>query len=289
MQPATAQVRNTTEEVTPDRQQKSPRAITVHVASGHLFTGEIDSRTDRSQLWLRWQRGSAVLRRPIRWDRVVRARVAGEDLSGEELRQIVAAVKADAFPGSETGAVKQRRVIGGSAGPPRPAPAADITPGEPRGRPRVRSLAMDAMLANWDADVEVDGLLLHVYPLDAEGVLVPVRGRLEIDLWGHRLGVVKHPRTFRGLGRWTRTVRFEDFGPAKAVYRLPFQGLHPEFDLELAPHGAVHARLSVPGHGTFEASEGMVRIRPYSAVRDQLQHATGRRFFPLERTGDGRR
>jgi hypothetical protein len=45
----------------------------------------------------------------------------------------------------------------------------------------------------------------------------------------------------------------------------------------------------VPGQGTFETTESLLRIRPYSAVRDQLQLSTGRRFFPRERTGDGRR
>ena len=47
--------------------------------------------------------------------------------------------------------------------------------------------------------------------------------------------------------------------------------------------------LTVKGPDGFEASADMVRIRPYSAVRDHLQQATGHRFFHHEHTGDGRR
>jgi hypothetical protein len=91
------------------------------------------------------------------------------------------------------------------------------------------------------------------------------------------------------LGHWERPVDPGDFGPGGAVYRLPFQEVHPELDTSMAPRGAVHARLSVPGQGTFEATSSMVRIRPYSAIRDALQRETGFRFFPQEWTQDGRR
>ena len=45
----------------------------------------------------------------------------------------------------------------------------------------------------------------------------------------------------------------------------------------------------MPGQGVFAATESTVRIRPYSAVRDALERATGNRFLPQEKTGDGRR
>jgi hypothetical protein len=44
----------------------------------------------------------------------------------------------------------------------------------------------------------------------------------------------------------------------------------------------VHVRLNVPGPGTFEATENLVRIRPYSLLRDAQQQLNGRRFFPTE-------
>ena len=149
----------------------------------------------------------------------------------------------------------------------------------------VRSLAVDAWVANWDDDVEVDGLVVQVIPQDDYGSMVPVRGVLEVNLLGERRGALKHRQSFVGLGRWTRRVRHDDFGPSGAVYRLPFQAVHPEFDLSKEPYGAVHVRLTVPGHGVFDATADMVRIRPYGTVRDHLQQATGERFFRTERTG----
>ena len=74
-----------------------------------------------------------------------------------------------------------------------------------------------------------------------------------------------------------------DFDPSGAVYRLAFQAVHPDFQFDLDPHGLVHARLSVPGDGAFEASQALVRIRAYSSVRDHVQQTTGSRFLPVER------
>ena len=273
----------------PAAAQNAQRRIAVQLASGRTFTAELDARTDGRQLYLRWQRGSAVMLRPIQWNRVVRVQVAGEDLSGEEFRELVKQWRRQVPVRPEEAATRNKSVIRSSPGPAESAPAAGAASYRRIETPRVRSLAIDAALANWDADVEMDGLLVHVYPLDATGAVVPARGTLEVELTGQRTGIVKRPQPFGRLGRWTRRVGLEDFGPQGAVVRLAFQGVHPEFDLNVAPHGAVHARLSVPGQGTFETTASTVRIRPYSVVRDELQHATGRRFFPQERTSTGRR
>jgi hypothetical protein len=80
-----------------------------------------------------------------------------------------------------------------------------------------------------------------------------------------------------------------------ASYRLRFYpGFHPEFEHWMAWRGAVHACLAVPGQGTFEATDDMAIIRPWSTVREHLQQVTrqgyfpGYRYFPNERTDDGR-
>lgn len=293
--------------------QRGESPITVEAASGRTFTGRLDARTNPAQLWVRSQRNSVALRRPIRWDRVVRVRVADQELSAEQFRRIIRQVKAESGAPEEAAAPARRIAIKGSARsggflsvtasprrkPPVPSEGHEDVP--LNARPPVRSLALEAAVANWDADVEVDGLLVRVYPLDDTGAVVPVRGMLQLDLKGQRTSVVNRRRPFSTLGRWARPVRPQDFalpsqghvpprcGWPGAVYRLPFQGVHPEFDLTVAPYGSLHARLSVPGQGTFETSQSTVRIRPYSAVRDQLQLWTGRRFFPEERTGRGRR
>ena len=73
------------------------------------------------------------------------------------------------------------------------------------------------------------------------------------------------------------------------VLKLPFQGTHPEFDREIDPFGVVHVRMTIAGHGVFEASSAMVRLRPYSSPRDNQQQLRGRRFFYQETTGRGDR
>lgn len=279
--------------------QEQEKSISVEVTSGRTFAGQLDAQTDAARLWLRSRQGSAVLLRPIEWDRVVQVNVAGADLSGEEFLRIVKAVRQEVAARKETTQPENTQpeskppeskiVIQGSA---RSGGFLSVT-GTPAGRPpqepRVRSLAVEAVVANWDADVEVDGLLVYVYPLDGTGAVVPTRGVLQFDLTGQRDQTYRRWRRFTTLGRWSRQVRVEDFGPSGAVYKLEFQGVHPEFDLSVAPRGALHARLSVPGQGTFDTTDAMVRIRPYSSVRDELQHSTGRRFLPEEHTGRGRR
>jgi len=79
-------------------------------------------------------------------------------------------------------------------------------------------------------------------------------------------------------------VRREQFTPNGAVVHLPYRAKDPELDTSIERQGLVHLRLSVPGHGTFEHSRDAVRIRSYSPVRDTHQRATGRRYFPGERT-----
>jgi hypothetical protein len=267
--------------------------VAVEVTSGRVFRGEIDSQTTKTQLRLRWSQGAIVVRRPIRWERVVRAEVGGETLSREELR-LLSVGQPEA---TGAGRAKIIRLHSDRSTPPAPSTSADAAEDRASAAkagiggqktPPVRSLAMAARVANWDGDVEVDGLVLEVRPQDAAGNVVPVRGTLEVNLLGWRVGTSASQQPVR-LGRWTRILRTSEFGPAGAVYRFPFQSVHPEFDVQWAPQAAVHARLSVPGEGVFEATESMVRIRPYSAVRDRLQRVSGQRFFRSERTGRGRR
>jgi hypothetical protein len=260
--------------------------VSVEVASGRIFTGEVDGRTNEQRLWMRSGSDSIVLLRPIQWDRVVAARAAGLELSGKQFRDLLVALQkklGQPVP-PETGTL----VIVGNA---RNGNSENRSPTTSETAPsgRVRSLAIEATIANWDSDVEVDGLLLHVYPLDADGRVVELSGTLQVDLVGRDIGAIERGRPFGRLGRWSKRVRPGDFGSRGAVYRLPFQSVHPEFDTRISPHGAVHTRLAVAGQGVFETTESDVRVRPASAVRDDLQLSTGRRFFQHERTGRGKR
>ena len=272
----------------PQDAQEQPlgQLIMVRLASGRTLTAKVDPRTDATQLWLQSERDGAVLRRPVDWQRVVRAEVAGEELSGEQLRGIVETIRRET-PVPETTAARATirltsDAIGDAAGVADDAwasPAA-VAPPAP---PRVRSLAIEALVANLDAERQVDGLIVRVYPLDDWGCIVPVRGTLAVTLAGWHSEATPRGQTQQTLGRWTRQLQQEDFGPLGARCELRFQGIHPERDVTIAPEGSIHARLSVPGQGTFEATQSTVRIRPYSAMRDKLQQATGSRVFWFER------
>jgi len=265
-------------------------AVTVRLAGDRSLHGQIDPRTDRFTLWLRNGLESGFILRPIDWGRVAGVELDGERFSGEEFREAVAAAITMMPPDrgvawGESGAPPPAEIVLGPSQRPSPPPAVLPVP-----RPvEVRSLAIDARLGNWDGDVEPDGLILDVLPLDAGGEVVPVHGTLDVHLLAEQVGIVQRPNPFERLGRWSRPVRPSDFAAGGASYRLPFQSADPERDLRWATHGAVHARLSVPASGVFAGTASMVRIRPYSAVRDRLEQTTGRRYFEVERTGLGNR
>lgn len=157
-------------------------------------------------------------------------------------------------------------------------------------RRAVRSLQIDCKVANWDADSEVDGLLVRVQPLDAWGQVVPVDGALDVQLvtetrlaTGGQL-MIRRDDPFRVSERWTVQLRAVDFSPTGIVAKLMFRRSHPERDLDLAPEGLVLARLRLPTAGTFDASDPNVVLRSGSRFRDDLQLYQGRRRHLLEPT-----
>ncbi len=281
---------------------------TVHLTSGRRFTAEIDARTNEHRLWLRFETAASMILRPIDWAHVDRAVVGAETMDGPTLRQ-----RAGEF---KTAAAEQ---------PVQPTPSSPSTPiengastgdgsqktnwrenevqreqlnlaemaGHGFGQallmvPPVRSVRADAYLANWDSDVENDGLIVHVMPISANGGVTAMDGSVEIEwLADHRLGSGE-THGFRRIGRWTRRVTLAQCGPSGVCFRLPIQAVHPEFDLDIAPRSVVNIRLVAPGHGVMETTVTDIRVRPYSAVRDALQLRTKRRFFPSERTGRGK-
>lgn len=258
-------------------------AVSVSVASGRTFVGRIDLQTDGDLLWLRMGDGPIVLRRPIEWDRVVRIHQGSRELSADDARRLAHA---------------EKRSVSKPLLPPPPVPARDWTTAKTwlaappsastssAAGPTVASLQIDAELGHWTPTVESSGIAVCIHPTSADGTLLPVDGTLAVDLIAQRplsQGIGSSDGLDR-IGRWTQTVRTSDFGPLGADYRFDFQANHPDFDYDLLAHAIVHARLIVPGQGTVEASQAMVRIRPYSSVRDRLQENTGSRFAPIEET-----
>ncbi len=262
---------------------EAAETVTIELIGGRNFTGLVDPRTSDEQLWLRFYKGKIVIRRPFAWDQLAGAEMKGEALSTQELRgRLVGdqAVTTEPVPAP---------VAESPQLPPSPEPQAEreITSRVPQPEPLgpVCSINFEASVANWDQDVENDGLLVYVYPLDCTGNLVPAAGTLEVELVGGGAGNPSLPETFPTLGRWVQVVTPQDLTPRGYAFRLPFQAIHPEFNLQVGPVGLAHARLAVPGMGVFEATTNTISVRPVNPMRDRLQVQQGSRFLPNERTG----
>lgn len=272
--------------------QAKGEPITVGVKSGRRFTAEIDVRSNADKLWLRFSKETSSILRPIEWSSITEIRRGEETLSIEQVRTDAIAANA-ALPPKPKTALAKRAVEGG---PSRGSfqtwnirPASAEEPVEPR-RP-VRSISFDAYLANWDADVEADGLYLSLSALDGTGFTTPVDGTLEVELLGDRRPPLTRGNAFPVLARWSRQVTAAEMENSGGYYRtrLEFQALDPEYNLWINTHALVHVRFSVPGDGAFEASMDGVRMRGFTPVRDRAQAAFGTRFLPTERTGRGHR
>jgi hypothetical protein len=260
--------------------------ILVELTSGRSFLAAVDARTDESRLWLRFGDATAHILRPVAWDHVVRIQAEGRPISPDELRRKAAAQPKPVVPdlAAQLEQLAQARE-------PQPGTVVPPPPVAPFDRaseaPRVRALALEAWLANWDADVEADGLVVEAYPLDEFGQAIAVSGSLELELYGARRLTATRGEPLPLVSRWTAMLRADDVLPSQRV-KLPFQDLDPEYDVALSSLGEVHGRLVVPGEGVFEATTGVVRIRAYSPIRDRRQQLRGSRFFPHDLTGGGR-
>jgi hypothetical protein len=270
---------------------RAAEAVVVETASGRVFTGQIDHRTTSRQLVVRSGPDDMHLARWIEWGRVARVRIDGKPYTASEL---LARFDAEGWPrvAEELSQPKASTPRPPAPRPPGPSQAFDA---EAAGGERVeeawpvaRSLHIEAQSGKWSGYTDNDGVVVRVFPLDANGNVVPVGGTLEVDLIGSQSASLTRGDPFPQLARWVERVDPRDVGSDGATYRLPFQAWHPDFDLQLGSLGAVHARLSVPGQGVFDDTASMVWVRPYSATRDRLQMHTGGRFFlPQERTSRG--
>jgi hypothetical protein len=267
--------------------------ITVRLHSGRSFTAAVDERSDPDRLWLRFDRPGSMLLRPIAWTEVAGAIRGDQVLDADELLRSLDQLSSKRLlpkPKSTTsdrGAepVELNGVLQAAAGS---SPSTEVTAYRPELPPVVRSLVVDAWVANWDAGVEMDGIVVQVVALDDFGQPLAVDGTLEVNLLGDEYASWIG-RDYGHLGRWARPVVVEDFGPEDALYKFEFQAVHPDFETGVSPFALAHVRLTVPGHGTFDATTGMLRLRPYNGVRERLELFEGSRYFHVERTGRGRR
>jgi hypothetical protein len=277
--------------------------VMVELTSGRQFTGQLHPRSDADKLWLRFGHDSAYILRPIDWDRITQVTIAGKRVSLPQFRR--EAIELERVPNFPADADRSAALLPPPENPPVSSPAATVAlsdggvvavapePSRYVARVRVTSIMAEARVANWDRDVENDGLVVSVVPLDADGRAVAASGSLQVCMIGPRVRKFQEAPRSRGskldrLGRWVRAMRASDFFEGGFAYRLPFRATHPEFDNRLGSHALVNVKLTVPGSGTFERTIDYVRIRPFSPLRDYYQLHTGRRWLAVEQTGRGK-
>jgi hypothetical protein len=286
---------------------QSAESIRLRLASGRSLDGEVSPRTGDERLWLVQRVGNAELARPVEWQVIVAAEFRQQRLTGSQLRSIVldpmlvatAAVLQQSESELDPVDPFQDDPLETEELPSPPDEAASevadrLMPWRPIAVPAVASVRFDAHIANWDADVEADGLVVQVVPVDAYGQVVPVRGTLEVELFGVRHIAFqdaprKRGRSYGRLGRWTQLLVPEYIHSDGGWFKLPFQAAQPEFDPRIGYKGLVHVTLVVPGAGVFEDSLDGIRLRPFAPLRDGLERDTGHRFFATEATGRGKR
>lgn len=264
-------------------QGHAAEAVSVRLTDGSTITAEVHSRTNEEHLWLRFGSGRAVILRALAWDRIAEATAGAETIDAAALRRLAAeqteedesTPAAELQPAGEPSYAEQARHLLGFC-------------------PRVATVDFDVRIANWDQDVEFDGLVLRLFPLDTDGHLTCVRGTLNVELVAARRQDFNGVPSARGqlpsrLGQWSVNVNADEVTENGVAFKLPFQTNHPEFDTSWATHGLVHIRLVVPGQGVFEQSFDGVRVRPFAPLRDAMELHNGQRFLPTEQTGIGKR
>lgn len=265
---------------------QAPTTVIVQLNNSRHWEGFIDVRSTPEQLILRFERGTTLLWRPIPWSEIRGAVVNGKAITADEFSRTYQPLMSAAKP-------RPPAVLPESS--PSDRQTSKVAPEEKPTLPpvKVTSISCDALLANWDGDVEADGLVIQLQPLDAWQDVVAASGTLEVELYTLQARAFHHASNSRGRSvepiiRWSQAVNLKDYRSRGAMVQLPFQALHPEFNDSLGSYGLAHIKFSVPGSGVFEQSIDGVRIRPWSPLRDYLQMDTGYRFLPHEGTGRGK-
>lgn len=248
-------------------QAAEPAAVTVDLRDHRTLVGFVDARTDDATLWLRLERDRIVMSTGFTWDVVASVRAGDRSYTAAEFREVV----------------EQFTSAGARRVPYRAPPAAPAI-GLPVDTRRVQFLDVEAHVANWDRDADIDGIELRILPRSADGIVVPVQGAIAVELHGRLLAVTRATPSppFPQLERWSQAVRPADFaGSEGAVYRLPFRSLRGDATLDLQSFGGLQVRMHAAGHGEFQA-DIPVRLRTFHPLRDH-RHDYHRRHDAFDR------
>jgi hypothetical protein len=250
----------------------SSDVVIVETHDGRRLSGQVDARSDGDQLWLRREQPSIVLVVPTAWSNIASATVAGASVTPLTLKQQYAE-----FASAGPRALLPQVELPINAVPTRLAP--------PIRRVRVRNLEIVcATIANFDRDVEPDGIEVTIAAVGDDGLPIAVRGTLRAEMYGERRPLYEPEAEFDELARWTQRVQPEDFVDGLATYQLPFRTTAPEWEFDLLPDAILTVLLGAAGHGNYAASAPVV-VRKFNPLRDDLQQYRGLRFLPTELHG----
>ncbi len=264
--------------------------VRVTMLDGRIVYGNIDARSNEQFLWVGLRSNRIEFASKHAWDSVAEMESEGRRVSRAELLQSLAAspkqVAFDPSPWDELES-NTETVIATSS---HPSPAStsnsldgvDLVP---------RSLIVRAVLGNWDADPRPDGLVVELVALNRIGRPVPFQGHVDLRLVvafddlgsGIRNAI---PPQFRVVEhRSVQVSGAEISSSGTAIVRLPFRQETWITDVGIAPIGLVHARLSIPSVGVFEATDDTVILKDCNPLRDQMHYYLGNRYLPAERSG----
>ncbi|MGC3970690.1 MAG: hypothetical protein QM775_26135 [Pirellulales bacterium] len=199
-------------------------ALTVRVRSGRTFGGRLDARTTASQLWVRTDREGVTIARPLAWESVVEVRNDQRPVDRDELLAQAAKLQDDVAPvkpkanTTKHGSLQLWRPAAGLVSETTAAPVQTV-----------QWIEVDGYLANWDADVEADGLLLDLQLFDRFGEPAAVGGTLAVELIGETVPPYSRGNAAPMLARWTRQLTPADFTGGRVRLPLEFQAVHPDF------------------------------------------------------------
>lgn len=240
--------------------------------NGHLVSGDLDSKTNQQKLWIQKRTPKILLSSSFDWNDVQEIVYQGEKTSPEELLK----KKPQVSKAAQQREMLQFWFLSDHLRREPDQVKYLLHPTQTTHVSSVKSVQFDAYVANWDSDVEADGLIVHIRPIDAHGRVVAVNGQVDFKLIGQRFnrGVWRHRSdeiAFPQLESWSQQISKKDFGPDGAAVKLIFRKLRPEKNIHLAPVALLTGSLGVSGVGKFHASVPEVDIRPLSIFRDELQ------------------
>jgi hypothetical protein len=249
--------------------------LRIQLRDGRWISGELDAKTSDDRLWIQTTEAAIVARSGFQWAAVANVVQNGERLAPSAFRNLITLASAEQPAALESAATSCPSCEVRRASFREPVPA------------YVRSVDIRATVANWDSDVEPDGLLVEVFPRDAGGELAPVDGQMSFTLIGEHTPSdpedLFQPRArYPEIGRSSELVRRSDFAGGAAVYKVPFRVARPDDRFDLAPHAVLTATLGVPGQGAFHASDDWIDLRPGNWIRDRRQQFFGTRYLPQE-------